>query len=505
MSEQKLKRGAVAKDTVVYMLAKGIEAVVGVLTMSVMTYLFVSKQMGQYSTINIAITTIGLVAVQWLAQAVLRYVNKYEVQGHQEEFFATVFNAWLKINLVVIAVSTLIIIFLRSVLNGLELEKLYWLKDSIRVLSIGVLWFVTYNTSQLVISVVAAMRRSGLNLLLSVVAVTGKLIFIIVFCKLFGSKIEWIFLSYFLTDGIVSLIGIFKLKLYKYIKPKKKSKEILVELRKYGTPLMGNMVTTSVLNKSDIYIVTAFLGSSAAGIYQTNYSLVATAFTMLSSAVMRGHYPTILRVWSEGRQEEANQLVSSAARFYLLLAVPAVVGVGTLSDVIAKALYAPEYFVGNSIMVWVALAMLILGLTEYNIKPWEMNAKTHAIFLRSLVGGIVNVVLNLIFVPIFGYKTAAVTTFLGFFVYFILARIGTRQYAQWKLPIYTYVRIIGSSLIMALVLVLLKKVLPFNIMTLIVMVGIGVVVYGVVLGLTGEIKDEVNSILRVLNNKRKGD
>ena len=42
-------------------------------------------------------------------------------------------------------------------------------------------------------------------------------------------------------------------------------------------------------------------------------------------------------------------------------------------------------------------------------------------------------------------------------------------------------------------------------MTLIVMVGIGVVVYGVVLGLTGEIKDEVNSILRVLNNKRKGD
>ena len=189
MSEQKLKRGAVAKDTVVYMVAKGIEAVVGVLTMSVMTYLFVSKQMGQYSTINIAITTIGLVAVQWLAQAVLRYVNKYEVQGRQEEFFATVFNAWLKINLMVIAISALIIFFLRNVLNGLELEKLYWLKDSIRVLSIGVLWFVTYNTSQLVISVVAAMRRSGLNLLLSVVAVTGKLIFIIGFCKLFGIKI----------------------------------------------------------------------------------------------------------------------------------------------------------------------------------------------------------------------------------------------------------------------------------------------------------------------------
>ena len=58
---------------------------------------------------------------------------------------------------------------------------------------------------------------------------------------------------------------------------------------------------------------------------------------------------------------------------------------------------------------------------------------------------------------------------------------------------------------MALVLVLLKRVLPFNIMTLIVMVGIGVVIYGFILALTGEIRDEVNSILRILNNKRKGD
>ena len=49
------KKGAMAKDTVIYMLAKGIEGVVGVVTMSVMTYLFATFQMGLYSTVNIAI------------------------------------------------------------------------------------------------------------------------------------------------------------------------------------------------------------------------------------------------------------------------------------------------------------------------------------------------------------------------------------------------------------------------------------------------------------------
>ncbi|WP_461811870.1 lipopolysaccharide biosynthesis protein [Faecalimonas sp.] len=504
MSEKNEKQGAVVKDTVIYMVAKGVEAVVGILTMSAMTYLFASEQMGQYSTINIAITTLGLVLVQWLAQAVLRYVNKYEVDGRQEEFFATVFSAWLKINLIVIAVGALVIIFLRKGLNVLELKTLYWLKDSVGVLIVGILWFITYNTSQLVISVVAAMRKSKLNLMLSVISVVGKLMCIVLFCFVWGSKIEWIFLSYFLVDGLVSLIGIVRLKLYRYIKSNKKSREILVELKKYGTPLMGNMVTTSVLNKSDIYIVTFFLGSSAAGIYQTNYSLVATAFTMLSSAIMRGHYPTILRVWSEGRKKEANQLVSAAVRFYLLLAIPAVVGVGMISDVIAKVLYAPEYFSGNSIMVWVAMAMMILGLTEYNIKPWEMNAKTNEIFLRSLIGGIINVILNLVFVSMFGYKTAAVTTFVGFLVYFILSRIGTRKYEQWTLPLRTFIRISLSSLGMALVLYVLKKIMPFNIITLVVMVCAGAMIYGGLLVLTGEMRNEFEDILKGLKRKLKG-
>lgn len=129
-----------------------------------------------------------------------------------------------------------------------------------------------------------------------------------------------------------------RLKIFKYLKGGKGSKEILKELKDYGTPLMGNMITTSVLNKSDIYIITAVLGASAAGIYQTNYSLIATAFTLLSASVMRGSYPTILRTWAEGDKEATSRLISEAVRMYLLLAVPATVGVAAVSDVMATAL-----------------------------------------------------------------------------------------------------------------------------------------------------------------------
>jgi len=496
MGDKKTNQGIMIRDTAIYMIAKMIEAVMGVLTMSAMTFIFASEQMGTYSTINIAITTIGMVAIQWLAQSTLRFLNKYDVLNQREEFFSTVFIAWLKVTFSVATISFIIALLLKGFAKGT-------LREWSTIIIVGTLWFIVYNASQLVISMVAALRESKLNLFLSVVTVVGKLLLIVLFCYLWGSKIEWIFLSYFLIDGMVSAIGILKLKLYQYINLKKASKEILEELKAYGMPLMGNMLTNSVLNKSDIYIITFFLGASAAGIYQTNYSLVATAFTMLSAAVMRGSYPTVLRVWSEGDKTMAMRLVSNAARLYLMLAIPAVVGVGMLSDVIAKALYAPEYFSGHDIMVWVALGMMLLGLTEYNIKPWELNAESHHILKRSLIGGITNVVLNLLLVSVVGYKVAAFTTFAGFFVYFVLSRFGTRKYDHWSLPLKVYIRIILSAVGMAVVLFFIKKVLPVNVLTLAFMVITGILVYGIFLVVTGELRNELNKVRDYIQRKRR--
>lgn len=539
MSEQSKQKGRMAKDTIIYMLAKGIEGVVGIATMSVMTVLFVPELMGHYSTVNIAITTIGMVCIQWLVQSVMRYINKYQIEKKETSFYTTVFLAWAKSNILGLVCTPLLILAALAVMHVLSvvITLLFgggftWAsKLSFEVMSgkisriitpllmlLAGLWFVTYNTAQLVIAMLAALRKAKLNLLLSMITVCGRLALMCLFCKLWGSRVEWIFLSYFITDGVVSLIGLLNLQVFKYLNAKNGSKEIQNELRSYGMPLMGNMITTSVLNKSDIYIISGLLGFGMAGIYQTNYSLIATAFTLLSASVMRGSYPTILRTWSEGKKELTEQLISEAVRFYLLLSVPAVLGVASVSDVVARALFEAKYFEGNTIMFWVALGMMFLGLTEYSIKHWELNANTTAIFKRSLIGGIVNVGLNLVFIRVFGsYYVAAVTTFIGFFVYFLLARFGTRKYMKWHVPLLSYVRIIGSGLLMFAALMLLKKYgLSFenlngalaavhggaafsekivNLTRVLLLVLIGAVLYGILLLTSGEVKSEVKAIL----------
>ncbi|MCD7905622.1 MAG: lipopolysaccharide biosynthesis protein [Clostridiales bacterium] len=488
--EQGSGKGAMAKDTVIYMLAKGCEGVVGVLMVSAMSRIYVPEQMGIYSTVNIAVTTIAMFACQWLVQSVMRYINKYEMGGRLREFYSTAFFSWVRVNLAIIFLAAVFLIFING--SGSGFLDAY----SMPVLISACFMFITYSSAQLVIAMLAAVRWAKTNLFLSVVNICGKLVLLVLFNKLWGSRIEFIFISYCLLDLFSTVFGVYKLDMFKYIDHKGFDRKVFGDLFAYGFPLMGNLITTQILNKSDVYIITFFQGKGAAGIYSTNYSLVSSAFTMLSAAVMRGSYPTILRTWSEGKKEQAGKLVNEAVRMYLVLGVPAVCGVFALQDVISGVLFDPEYYSGNIIMGPVALGMMFLAVTEYSIKGWELNAMTKQIFYRSLIGGAVNVIINLIFVPLFGIITAAVSTFIGFFAYFLLARYGTRKLLRFKLPIKTYVRIIGSSLLMWLVLMLLKNILPQNILSLGGMVVFGIIIYFGTLIVSGELKGELAVVIK---------
>ena len=490
MHRQGTDKGAMSRDTVIYMLAKGCEGIVGILTLSAMSGIYAPDQVGIYQVINVAVTTIAMFACQWLVQSVMRYLNKYEISGRLGEFYSTAFLSWVRINLIIIFLTVLFFITISS--TGGEFIKGY----PMPVLVTASFMFITYSSAQLVIAMLAAVRMAKTNLFLSVVNICGKLALLVILAKLWGSRVEFIFISYCLMDLFTTVFGVAKLRMFEYIDIKKYNKEIFGELFAYGFPLMGNLITTQVLNKSDIYIITYFKGNDAAGIYGMNYSLVSSAFTMLSAAVMRGSYPTILRTWSLGEKEKAAKLVNAAVRMYLLLGFPAVCGIFALQDVISGVLFNPKYLEGNIIMGPVALGMLFLAITEYSIKGWELNSMTKKIFYRSLIGGLVNVVINLIFVPVFGIITAAVSTFIGFFVYFLLARYGTRKLLKFSLPRLTYIRIAGSGALMAAVLMILKNMIGRNKLTLGIMIISGIAVYFGSLALSGEIKEEIRMILR---------
>lgn len=482
---------SIAKDTLLYIPAKVMEGAIGILTLSMYSLYFVPEAFGKYTMINITVTISSLFLTGWLIQSLFRYVNSFNTALKLRLFYSTAFRIWAIISAVVMAggiTSSLV----ASTESGNESGMFVFL---------GTIMFVAYSTVQIFFSLLGAIRRIKLNLILSILSASGKLILTTVLVKLHGAGVESIIISSIIIDSAVVLIIAVKLRLLSFIRPHMFSSRIFKKFLNYGFPLMGVSLTMSILALSDRYFIGYFSGTGSVGIYSANYAIASSVFTMILVGVMRGVYPMILKTWRSSNRAQTEELLSLAVRYYLLVSVPALVGLSVLSRAISWNFLDHTYLEGSYVIIWVSAGMFFLGLTEYSNKAWELTSNTRYVLRNSLISGLANVIANIIFIPLYGYYAAAVTTALSYLLYLALSLYGSRRILKWHLPPATYLRIFGSASVMGTVLLIIVLYgMPSRLM-LFMLVLLGGVIYGASLYLTGEISAEAKQVSNIIKRK----
>lgn len=477
---------SMALDTVLYIFAKIIEGIIGVITVVEYTYCFIPDDYGKYNIVNLTVVTSSMIIINWLVQAIMRYINEYEAD--KDVFYSTIFFMWLKISLISVILAASFIILYTTLFDSI-FKLIMWL---------GLIMFVTYSTNSICTNILVVKRKIKLNLGLSLISSILKLSTTLLLIKLFGSKIEWILIPNIIFDAICVFVTLYKLDIVKHISYSKNSKDISKKFKMYGLPLIGLTISTAILNNFDRYIIQIIINSWAVGIYYANYSLMSSAFNILSNAVMKGSYPAILKAWNEKDKPKTLNLISQAVRHFLLLAVPSVAGIIVLAKDVAEIVLDSAYVEGYSIMKWVAIGMTFSALTEYSNKYWELEANTKVIFKYSLISGIINILLNIILIPLAGYKVAAITTAISFFIYFMLSFCSSYHHFRWNLKFINYARILFSAIFMAIILKLSLNIIS----NLILIILLAVLIYFICLWFTGEINEEIEILKSII---RKDD
>jgi O-antigen/teichoic acid export membrane protein len=279
-----------------------------------------------------------------------------------------------------------------------------------------------------------------------------------------------------LTIKVVREIGL------RFILP---SLEKLVEDIKLGFPLVLVYIVDFILNSSDRYIVAAFISVTAVGYYNSAYALGSFVVLLpkISGVVLP---PFISKAVDAGNETEARIMVNYTIKFFLLAAIPFVVGSLVMSKPLLILLANTEV-ANNAFLVTpiVALGSLFYGLNIIFSNVLFVRLKTTVLFKMNLLAGIMNVGLNLLifyFIP--NILVAAISTFLSYFVAFIFVhRVVT---VDWPIDydLKTIFKSVAASLIMGIVLLGTSSWLVAGTLRLsIVMVEIivGVAIYGVVL------------------------
>ena len=478
------------KDLIKYIPSLVIPAIVGLISIPIVTRLFLPADYGNY-TLVLSTVTILTTIVGWLSMSIVRFYPAYEKDKKLDVFYSTVLK-WLFISIFGISVLALTILLVgKSHIQG----------DLYNLILIGIGVFICLSFSQTLLAFLRAKRSinlyAGFSIWKSVLAIGFGLILVIIFK--FG--IEGLLWGTILSIALI-LPWLWKKTINKFSLRKKTSRPLVIEMAKFGFPLVMGNLAYWVLTLSDRYILKFFRGAQEVGIYSASYAIGEKSILFFVSLFTLSAIPLAIRIWEKEGEEKSRIFNTNLTRYFLLICLPVVVGISILAKPILNILTGQKYFMGYTILPFLALSIFLNGSTMGFGNALGYYKKTKYIMWSLIIGGSVNLGLNFIFIPKYGYFAAAITTLIGYIVMVGLEIYFSRKFFIWKFPFKSMYKIICASGIMGIAIYYLNNITNFsNFISLILGICTGATIYFFILFLFNEFRvKEINEI-RLLASK----
>jgi O-antigen/teichoic acid export membrane protein len=260
------------------------------------------------------------------------------------------------------------------------------------------------------------------------------LLFLVLFISL-GFGIESAVYAYLIMPFLLSA-----LYLTPALKESKWFKNRLVDLRgtfkktlSFGMPIMVAEFGDKIIGYFDILMLTYFVGLELVGIY--NVALPsALALLMLGSAASRVALPIVSELWAKRDKKRLKIGLNIVHRYTFFLLLPAAVLLMVFSEKIIGMFFGSQYAAGA-----LSFSILVIGVVFFAIARINLNmiagiGRPKTVTRIILVAAAVNVVLNLILIPIYRIEGAAVATAVSYITAFFLSTRSISKYVRSRAP-----------------------------------------------------------------------
>src|SRR5690554_6322425 len=473
-----------SKDVVKYLPSKFIPALIGLISLPIYTAIFSPDEYGIYSIIISAVNLLSSIISSWLSHSALRYYDEYKQVNREKEYYSTPFGALILSYSSALFISA--VIWVSPINIGLD-SGLLVIMTAVLVLTAS-----AYKISH---NILRGARYAMLYSIFSILLPGGKLLLVLLlheFLSFLGVLV--ILLATMIIELLIILIFLIKMK--PRISLFGVNKCFMLRMLRFGMPLLFNTTLSWILSVSDRYLIGFFRSFEETGLYAISYNIGDKSLNLVFTSLMLAAYPVIIKTWNKYDKEHVEVLLSKLIKYFYILCIPIASALFVISPLLINILAADEYFAGYMVLPWVEIDILMKGLSRYLNKIWELSEKTSVIVVINFTAAVSNIILNLLFIPRFGFIAAGITTFASYTIYFLIALILLRGKFNLKLFNKNLVLIIISSLLMLIPVSYLHNIMSSSILSFLLIVLVGAGFYFSILYLMGVIKKEVRVILK---------
>lgn len=252
---------------------------------------------------------------------------------------------------------------------------------------------------------------------------------------LFVVKTEALYMGRIVPTAVVNILFGFLICIWVY---KKSNLLHSIKYLNYGlkisAPLVLHGIALIILSQSDRIMISWFADESQTGIYSLiyNFSMLATVITTSLEGVW---VPWFMLKYKENQISQINKMVV----YYDKLMSITMIGLVLIGPEVIHILSPEKYWEGISIIPPVVLANYLIFLYTLYVNVEHFHKKTPYITVNTIISAIINIVLNLIFIPQFGYVAAAYTTLASYFVSLLLHAIYAKRLNKTIYPLKLFI------------------------------------------------------------------
>jgi len=180
----------------------------------------------------------------------------------------------------------------------------------------------------------------------------------------------------------------------------------------FNVPLLVYYLSQTIFNQSDRIMISHLVGIDKAAIYGVAYTF-GLILTFVLNAINNSYVPWYYGKIKEGKQEE-NKAVSIGIALLLVILLS---GIIWFTPEIILIMAGKQYAEAKYVVPPVAISLLLLYYSQLFINVEFYYEEKKKLVGASVVAAIVNLVLNYIFIKLFGYVAAAYTTLVSYSIF----------------------------------------------------------------------------------------
>ncbi len=405
------------KDTFIYSLSNIAPKIIGVILLPIYTAQLSKAEFGTWDLLDVTTNILAEIFLFGQAASLIFLNNSYEYRDRKKSTLFTLFVFLFSICIGLVIASELLISF--------DFISENIIKPNYVRLIVFIVLFRTLNNLFL-----SKYRAEEKALIFSIINISRLIIIAmltIYYLVNLRKGIEGIFTGALIGEGIAALFLMFMLIKQMMFKI---DFEILKISIKFGFPLIFASLGIMLLNLSDRYIITYFLGYEANAVYGLGYRVAGVLNMFLVLPYSMSLMPVAYKYYG---QQDDKRFFSKVMTYSTFIFVWASVFISLFSKEIIK-LFAtkPEFYNAYYVVPVILFSYVFSGMRLTASLGMMLTKNTKHIATITLGAAILNIILNFILVPYFGIMAAALNTLIAFVIFYYVTQLVSDKY--FKIP-----------------------------------------------------------------------